>query len=60
MKNSNIGNCAITNSKTKKTIELKTLAFNTKYGLDDKYDLKIKIYSDEIESFEKFIGFVHI
>ena len=57
MKNSNIGNCAITNSKTKKTIELKSPAFNTKYGLDDKYDLKIKIHSDEIESFEKFIEF---
>ena len=57
MKNSNIGNCAITNSKTKKTIELKTLVFTTKYGLDDKYDLKIKIHSDEIESFEKFVEF---
>ena len=57
MKNSNIGNCSITNSKTKKTIELKTPAFTTKYGLDDKYDLKIKIHSDEIESFYKFIEF---
>ena len=57
MNNSKMGNCAIVNSKTKKSIELKTFAFTTKYGLDDKYDLKIKIHSDEIESFEKFIEF---
>ena len=57
MNNSKMGNCAIVNSKTKKSIELKTPAFTTKYGLDDKYDLKIKIHSDEIESFEKFIEF---
>ena len=57
MNNSKMGNCAIVNSKTKKSIELKTPAFTTKYGLDDKYDLKIKIHSDEIKSFEKFIEF---
>ena len=57
MNNSKMGNCAIVNSKTKKSIELKTPTFTTKYGLDDKYDLKIKIHSDEIKSFEKFIEF---
>ena len=57
MKDSKMGNCAIVNNTTRKTIELKTPAFTTKYGLDDKYDLKIKIHNDEIESFEKFIEF---
>ena len=57
MKESKMGNCSIVNNTTRKTIELKTPVFNTKYGLDDKYDLKIKIHNDEIESFEKFIEF---
>ena len=57
MKNSNAKNCSVTNSVTKKTIEIKTSTFISKYGIDDKYsDLKIKINAGEI-SFEKFIQF---
>ena len=57
MKNSNAKNCSVTNSVTKQTIEIKTSAFISKYGIDDKYvDLKIKINVGEI-SFEKFIQF---
>ena len=57
MKGSTSKNCAVTNSVTKKIIEIKTSAFISKYGIDDKYgDLKIKINVGEI-SFEKFIQF---
>ena len=57
MKNSTAKNCSVTNSVTKKTIEIKTSAFTSRYGIDDRYvDLKIKINVGEI-SFEKFLQF---
>ena len=61
MKNSTAKNCAVTNSVTKKIIEIKTSTFISKYGIDDAYgDLKIKINVGEIsfEKFQKFDDFV--
>ena len=57
MKGTNAKNCAVINTVTKKIIEIKTSAFTSKYGIDNKYgDVKIKINVGEI-SFEKFIQF---
>ena len=56
MKGSKAGNCAVTNSVTKKIIELKTPVFVTRYSIDDKYDLQIKINRGEV-SFDKFEEF---
>ena len=56
MKGSKAGNCAVTNSVTKKIIELKTPVFVTRYSIDDKYDLQMKINRGEI-SFDKFEEF---
>ena len=61
MKNSTAKNCVVTNSVTKKIIEIKTSTFISKYGIDDAYgDLKIKINVGEIsfEKFQKFDDFV--
>ena len=59
MSGSKLGNCAIVNNITKKSIEIETPSFKTRYGLDDKYDLKIKLHNDEVDSslFDKFIIF---
>ena len=56
MKGSTSKNYAVINTVTKKIIEIKTSAFTSRYGIDDRYGDKIKINVGEI-SFEKFLQF---
>ena len=47
------GNLCISNTASKNGFLIETAVFNTKYGVDVKYGLKLKIFSNEID-FEIF------
>ena len=53
MKGSVNGNLCISNSASKNGLLIETAVFYTKYGVDVKYGLKLKIFSNEID-FEIF------
>ena len=56
MKGSINGNLCISNSVLKNGFLIETAIFNTKYGIDVKYGLKLKIFSSEVD-FEIFNSF---
>ena len=57
MKNSRNGNLSITSNHSNAILHIQIPPFSSRYGLDDKYKLKLKIYEDEISSFDKFHTF---
>ena len=57
MKNSRNGNLSITSNHSNGILHIQIPSFSSRYGLDDKYKLKLKIYKDEICSFDKFHTF---